>query len=116
MYRADISHPLVREAKIFRTLSELTPFMAELREHVTRVILFGSCSTGEDTDESDIDLLVETSDKSALQKIIARYEEELPRKISPIIVSSEECSQLRTRDRSLYDRIRAGKTLEGEPL
>ena len=116
MYRADISQPLVREAKIFRNLAELTPFIADIRENVTRVILFGSCATGEDTEESDIDLLIETSDKSALQKIIARHEEEIPRKISPIIVSAEESGQLRIRDRPLYDRIRSGKTLAGEPL
>jgi predicted nucleotidyltransferase len=116
LYRADISHPLVREAKVFSTLSELTPFIADLKENVTRIILFGSCATGEDTEESDIDLFIETSDRPVLQKIITQYEEEIPRKISPIIVSAEEGGQLRTRDRPLYERIRAGKTLAGEPL
>ncbi len=116
LYRADISHPLVREAKVFSTISELTPFMAGLKEYVTRVILFGSCATGEDTEESDIDLFIETSNKPGLQKIIAGYEESISRKISPIILSAEEGGQLRTRDRPLYERIRAGKTLAGEPL
>ena len=84
MYRADISQPLVREAKIFRNLSELTPFIADIRENVTRVILFGSMRNGKDTGESDIDLLIETSDKSALQKIIARFERKSKEKFPPL--------------------------------
>jgi predicted nucleotidyltransferase len=80
------------------------------------IIIFGSCATGEDTGESDIDLFTETQEKSGLQTIIALHEAGIQRKISPTIVSVEESSLLRTRDRPLYDRIRTGKTLAGEPL
>jgi predicted nucleotidyltransferase len=80
------------------------------------MILFGSCAVGEDTVKSDIDLYIETTDRPATKDLIARYEADISRKISPIILSPEEAVPLRTRDRPLFDRILAGKILVGEQL
>ena len=116
LFRADISHTVVREAKIFATLLELSAFIAASQTGIARMILFGSCAVGEDTSESDIDLYIETTNRPAAKSLIARYEADISRKISPIILSPEEGVQLRTRDRSLFDRILAGKILVGEQL
>ena len=116
LFRAVISHPLVREAKIFVTLTELSPLVAAAGNTIVRIILFGSCATGEDTEESDIDMYFETTDRRKAQQIISRAEPGITRKISPIIVSPEEAVQLRARDRPLFDRIMAGKVLAGERL
>jgi predicted nucleotidyltransferase len=80
------------------------------------MILFGSCAMGEDTGESDLDVFIETTDRAAMMRRISRCEPEIPRKLSPIIVSPEESVQLRNRDRPLYERIKTGKILLGEPL
>jgi predicted nucleotidyltransferase len=116
LYRANISNPLVREAKIFAALLELSPLITDLNTHVSRMILFGSCANGEDSVESDIDLFIETADRLSVQHRISRNEKTLSRKLSPIIVSPEESAQLRTRDRPLYERIRQGRVLAGEHL
>jgi DNA-binding MarR family transcriptional regulator len=116
LFRARISHPLVREAKIFSTLNELMPLITAAGDASQRMILFGSCATGEDTARSDIDLYFETTDRPAVSGLVARYGPELSRKISPIIVLPEEAAQLRTRDRPLFVRIQAGRLLAGEPL
>ncbi|PKL68215.1 MAG: hypothetical protein CVV30_09805 [Methanomicrobiales archaeon HGW-Methanomicrobiales-1] len=116
LFRANISHPIVREAKIFATLLELSMFIAAGQPCITRMILFGSCAVGEDSDESDIDLYIESTDRSAVKNLISRYEPDIPRKISPIIVSPEEAVQLRTRDRPLFERIQSGRILAGEQL
>ena len=42
MYRANISHPVVREVKILATLLELSPLIASLANSAERMILFGS--------------------------------------------------------------------------
>ena len=106
----------MREVKILATLLELSPFITELKTHVSRLTLFGSCAHGEDSVESDIDLFIETADRTAVQYTISRNEKILSRKLSPIIVSPEESAQLRTRDRPLYERIRQGRILAGEQL
>ena len=45
MYRANISHPVVREVKILATLLELSPLIASLANSAERMILFGSCAS-----------------------------------------------------------------------
>jgi predicted nucleotidyltransferase len=116
LYRATISHPLVREAKIFATLLEISPLMSDLETEVTRLILFGSCAVGEDSYESDIDLFIETTDRPAVLRKIDKHDKILSRKLSPLIESPREAAQLMTRDRPLYERIRRGKILAGEEL
>jgi len=49
VYRAAMDSPLLREVKICATLIELNPLILCLRGDVTRVILFGSTATGDDT-------------------------------------------------------------------
>jgi len=114
LFRASISHPIVREAKIFATLLELSPLITADQCGIVRMILFGSCAVGEDSDISDIDLYIETTDRQSARVLISQYEAGISRKISPIIVSPEEARQLRIRDRPLFERIQAGKILVGE--
>jgi predicted nucleotidyltransferase len=116
LFRARISHPIVREAKIFATLLELSPLIAAGQRGAVRMILFGSCAVGEDTFESDIDLYIETTDRPAAKTLISQGEAVVSRKISPIIVSPAEAVQIRTRDRPLFERIQGGKLLVGEQL
>ncbi|MEI9479124.1 MAG: hypothetical protein WCO26_21480, partial [Deltaproteobacteria bacterium] len=71
---------------------------------------------GEDSEESDIDLYIETTDRQAAKALISRHEASISRKISPIIVSPDEARQLRIRDRPLFERIQSGKILVGEQL
>ncbi len=116
LFRASVANPIVREAKILATLLELSDLIQAGQGRVARMILFGSCATGEDTSESDIDLYLETTDRESVQVLLADAESGLLRKISPILVSFDEARQLRTRDRPLFERIQAGKILVGEPL
>jgi predicted nucleotidyltransferase len=116
LFRASISHPIVREAKIFATLLELSPLITADQSGIVRMILFGSCAVGEDSDKSDIDLYIETTDRQAAKVLISRHEASISRKISPIIVLPDEARQLRIRDRPLFERIQSGKILVGEQL
>ncbi|HIH26990.1 MAG TPA: ArsR family transcriptional regulator [Methanoregulaceae archaeon] len=116
LYRANISHPVVREAKIFSTLLELSPLISAIKTMVSRAILFGSCAEGEDTFESDIDLFVEARDHTSVSLVLSHYEVASSRKISPLIVTPEDALQLKVRDRPLYERIQRGKVLVGEEL
>jgi predicted nucleotidyltransferase len=116
LFRARLSHPIVREAKIFATLLELLPVITAVENETVRMILFGSCATGEDSFDSDIDLYIETTDRVRTKTLIMHCETGISRKISPIIVSPDEALQIRTRDRPLFERIQSGKLLAGEHL
>lgn len=114
LYRANISHPVVREVKILASLLELTPLITALEKNVSRLILFGSCASGEDTAQSDIDLFIETGDRALVSGLISQHEQPGVRKLSPNIMSAGEFLQLQARDRPLFKRIQHGKYLIGE--
>lgn len=111
MYQAAMESTLLREMKICATLIELNPLILQLNGIVTRVILFGSTATGEDTHESDIDLFVETMDTSRVDEVVTVRQATLERKISPIIITPGEFRSLKTTDPALHTRILSGKLL-----
>ncbi len=118
IYQAAMESPLLREVKVCATLIELNPLILRLRgDGVMRVILFGSAATGDDTHESDIDLLIETDDARAVAASIASAQAGLDREISPLILTPQEFRSLKTADPALYERICAGNVLieEEEP-
>jgi predicted nucleotidyltransferase len=112
-YQADMKSVLLRHMKICLTLLELTDLIKDLDQVTTNAILYGSCATGEDTHESDIDLFLETHNKEAVQKILARYQRTFTREMSPIISTPDETYQLKTKDKTLFDHIQRGIILKG---
>ncbi|MCX9076060.1 MAG: nucleotidyltransferase domain-containing protein [Candidatus Methanoperedens sp.] len=111
IYRANMRNFLLREFKILLTLLEIDPFILRLKEISSRIILFGSCAAGEDTIESDIDIFIESDNKRKVAMIHDHYQEEIPRKISPIILEASEFRILELKDRPLYERINMGKVI-----
>lgn len=111
IYRANIQNFLLREFKILLTLLEIDPFILCLKNISSRIILFGSCATGEDTIDSDIDIFIESDTKKEVLMLHDRYQEEIPRKISPIILDASEFRNLELKDRPLYERINMGKVI-----
>jgi len=111
VYRAAMESPLLREMKICATLIEINPLILRLQRDARRAILFGSAATGEDTDESDIDLFIETDDASSATESIAAVQAVLDREISSIILTPGEFRSLKARDQALYERILGGKVL-----
>ena len=109
IYRANIQNFLLREFKILLTLLEIDPFILSLKGISSRIILFGSCAAGEDTIDSDIDILIETDNKREVAMLHDRYQGE--RKISPIILNVSEFRDLEVKDRPLYERIKLGKVI-----
>lgn len=111
IYRAAMESPLLREVKVCATLIEINPLILRLQGNTTRIILFGSSATGDDTHESDIDLFIETEDAKTVAEDVAVVQARLDRDISPIILTPSGFRSLRTTDRALYERILKGKIL-----
>ncbi len=111
IYRANMQNFLLREFKILFTLLEIDPFILNLKKVSSRIILFGSCAAGEDTIDSDIDIFIESDNKREVAMLHDRYQEDIPRKISPVILNSSEFRNLEIKDRPLYERINMGKVI-----
>ena len=111
IYRANMKNFLLREFKILLTLLEIDSFILRLKDISSRIILFGSCATGEDTIDSDIDIFTESDNQRIVAQLHDSYQENIPRRISPIILDSSEFRNLEVKDRPLYERINMGKVI-----
>lgn len=99
----------------------LRPLILNLRKLTTRIILFGSCATGEDTSESDIDIFIVSEQKQKTLRVLEQTN--LGRgfeaiQIQPIIFSHDEVLDSEKNDKEFLSLVREGiilwdKTLEG---
>lgn len=109
-YRANLGSGLVRAVKVAATLAELDELLRALAPHVHTVTLFGSCATGEDTVDSDIDLCIVTGEPGPVDGALARHPAAGGRPVSAIVLGPDEYLGLEQRDPALARRIRQGWT------
>ena len=84
----DRNSQVFSKIRVALNLIELEPKLAALKKIVNKIILFGSCSKGTDTHESDIDILVVTSDK--VKAIEVTQNIKFDRKIQWVIKTPQE--------------------------
>jgi predicted nucleotidyltransferase len=113
LYQADIKSVLLRQLKICLTLLDLTDLLRNLDPFTTGCILYGSCARGEDTDESDIDLFIETLDKEDVSRILGEAQQKIARNLSPIIQIPDETYRLKSENTTLFNNIQRGIVLKG---
>lgn len=98
-------NPSIKYFNIFINTSEvhglIRPFINELQ----KAILYGSCSRGEDTFESDVDLFILTSDKDALNSLPRTLND---RQVNYRIVNGSEMIQLRKKDPGYLNEVEKG--------
>ena len=118
-YHINSSDPMYRQFKILNTISLLRPLILDLKKTSTRIILYGSCSRGEDKSESDIDLYIVSDEKRTIRQIIGRADlgrgfEDI--QIQPEIVSAVEALESEKTEAEFMSLIREGIVLwEKEP-
>jgi predicted nucleotidyltransferase/predicted DNA-binding transcriptional regulator len=115
-YSIDLNEPVIKQFKVFLNVSDLDPLTRELRNHTKRIILFGSCAEGKDTEDSDIDLLIVTTEKEKTREIVNEWRNKYTRKLSPIILHSTEFARLPEKDKPFYDRVMRGIELWREEI
>src|SRR4029077_5918825 len=111
LYRYNIASPAARYLKIFFNLSELSDLLRKLRRVSDKVVLFGSYAEGTDSAESDVDLLVVTGQKEEVGRTLNRTRGPKDRKVSPMILTALEFSQLKAKDPGFYEQVSKGITL-----
>lgn len=105
-YSADLMSPSVRQFKILQNVALLETMVNKLRPLADRVVLFGSCAKGEDTQESDIDLLVVSREKDRIRSLIP--ETKAKRKIQLLLKSVQEYVLLETKEPVFFKEIQQG--------
>lgn len=111
IYTLNLQEPSVRQFKILLNTFSLKSLVNKLKDSSKKVVLFGSCSQGTDTKDSDIDILVIAQEKSSVKKAIGKFNQENARRIAPIVVDANEYVLLRKEDKSLLENIQRGIVL-----
>lgn len=109
LYHLEREHVFVKQFKILNTLAELLPAREIAKKFHCSIALFGSSARGEDTEKSDIDLLLlaeeySTEIQSMLEKTIKSK-----RKITIHIFTNLEWSQMARKDPAFYERVEKDK-------
>ncbi|MBI5001229.1 MAG: nucleotidyltransferase domain-containing protein [Euryarchaeota archaeon] len=109
-YRARTRNPAIKYFKVFTTIQELNDVIRTISGKARRIVLFGSCASGEDTVDSDIDLLVITEDaeeiKRSLKNVIVGG-----RRLAPMVLLPHAFIKLKDRDPAFYDETNRGIVL-----
>jgi len=102
-------HPTLAALRVFENQLILEPLVSELKEVARQIILFGSCATGEDLIDSDIDLFVLADEPDLIRVKIKQNECE--RELNPVIVDPMEFAIMETQDTVFLSEIRRGIVL-----
>lgn len=111
-YRGNMDSALLRHMKICFTLFELNDLIRTIAPIASNIVLYGSCATGEDTIESDIDLFIETTDRVAAAKCVDAFGRTIRRPLSAIVATPADLYAMKTNDPGLYASIRQGIALK----
>jgi len=95
--------------KIFMTLQELHPLVRRLEPLTQKIIVFGSCATGQDTMESDIDLFILTTEKASVLKVLGKSIGGRP--LQPVVLSAVELLNMKENNEALHQEITRGITV-----
>ena len=108
-YQINQMNPSIKNFKIFMTINELTTLVNNLKKLSEKIILYGSCANGEDTSDSDMDILVLTNEKEKVNKKILNMKFE--RKIQAIVVNASDLINMKENDKAFYNEVNKGITL-----
>lgn len=96
----------VKQLKINSALEKLNLILPKLQKVSQKIILFGSASRGEQTFDSDIDLLILTFHKPEVVEILKEINKKM--KIKAIIKTPVEWSEMEIKEPEFYQEVKNG--------
>ena len=90
---------------------DLNGLVSRIQKISNKIVLYGSCATGEDTSESDIDLFIISREKSRILNEIRKEAGVMKREIKAVIVSGEEYLLMRNKKEELLGELDKGIVL-----
>lgn len=99
-------HPVVKQLKVLVNVSELSAILRDFTGKGFEVYLFGSAARGDDTESSDIDMLIIGKISNAiLADITTHITKAMNRDVNPIIKTPYEYSNLYKTDRAFFENL-----------
>jgi len=106
-YKVNEKNSALKYFKIFFNIQELSSLIKRIRQRCRKIVLFGSCATGEDTMESDIDLFIVADNvKKIKDNIKVKYINQ--RELKPIVITPHDLLELKNRDKAFYEEVDKG--------
>lgn len=109
LYILNHKNLVVKQLKIIETITQLKEPLKELKPLTSKIILFGSSSRGENTLDSDIDLLILSRNKDLVIEQIKKFKSK--RKIQSIIYSNLNFIEKKKTDPVFYEQVIQGIVL-----
>lgn len=113
-YSIDEGNPYLREFKVLANILLIEPLIEKLKKLTHKIILFGSWAEGSDTEDSDIDLFIISSEKEKVLSIVDNFSYSTKlgnRKIQPIISQPEELLKKDRKNKLFLEQVEKGKVL-----
>lgn len=101
----NVSNPSIRSFKIFMNTLEAYNLVYPYTEKILKAILYGSCSRGEDTSGSDVDIFIITIEKEIGSKLPTNINN---RQVNYRIVNGSELLVLRKNDPGYVNEVEKG--------
>ena len=111
LYNIVADFPLLKTYKVLNTLVSIAPLIEKLQNVSKRIILYGSCAKGINTDESDLDLFITSNYAEKVLDIISHYAYEEYygfSEIRPVIKKAVEWLVLEEKDPVFYNELQKG--------
>lgn len=110
LYQLNKENCSVKQIKILNNLLSLKGIKQLEKKYNIEIFLYGSAARGEDTENSDIDLLViGKTRKEQIFPDINKISKDVGREIKIVIFSPLEWSQLARKDAPFYERVEKDK-------
>jgi len=116
LFRFEAPDPLAKSLRIFITILTLDPLVADLRGAARRIVLYGSYAAGSFSEDSDLDLLVLTSEKETAAQKINAFARKTDLDIRPLIMNQVEWMHLEKTDSVFLGELGHGFVLWEKPV
>lgn len=113
-YSIDMSNPYIKELKILNNLLLVEPLIEKLKPCTHKITLYGSWAEGTDTEKSDIDLFIVSSDEDKVKSLINKYSYSNKvgnRKIQAIINTPADLLNRDKREKVFMNQVEQGKII-----
>ena len=107
LYSADHTNPICKQLKVINALEFIMPLIRQVSGKAVKIVLFGSAARGEDTQQSDIDLLIIAHhSKAEIEKAAGKLK--LPKKLQLIIRDPVSFAEMEKKDPIFFEEVSRG--------
>jgi len=103
LYSLAPSNPIIKQLKILKNIVFLENVLN--KDIKAQIYIYGSVARGENTEKSDIDILVITRNKKETLVDMNKLIKESDKKFNLIIITPREWAQMSVKDKAFYERV-----------